>query len=325
VMSSHNPHGPGGGDVTYPHREPFDPVHDRIPYSPIMDREPIQWPGGARLAVWVVPNVEHYEYLPPRGTVDPYPRTPHPDVRKYAYHDYGNRVALWRMFEAMDRFEIPATASLNAAVLEHYPAIAQAMADRHWDLMCHGMYNTRFVTGVPPDQERQLIAAWNEVLVRRTGRRFDGLLGPFITATGATADLLADAGMRYHADWVHDERPSPLVAGSGAPIVALPYTYELNDGPLFRAHVEGPEYAARVLAAVDRLLTEPSSTGRLLCVAIHPFVMGQPHRILYLEQILERLAGDDGIWLATAGQIVDHYVEHYHAGDLEAAKGAGRG
>jgi allantoinase len=311
--------------MSFAHRRPFDPVHDRLPYSPIVDRDPIRWPGGAHLAVWVVPNIEHYEYLPPPGLVDPYPRTPHPDVRKYAYHDYGNRVALWRLFDALDRFEIPATASLNVAVLEHYPSIAQAMADREWDLMCHGLYNTRFVTGMAPDEERGLFAAWNAVLDRRTGRRFDGLLGPFITATGATADLLAEAGMRYHADWVHDERPSPLLTRSGQPVVALPYTYELNDGPLFRAHVEGPEYADRVVAAIDRLLAEPSSAGRLLCVAIHPFVMGQPHRIAYLERILATLAERDGIWLATAGQIVDHYLEHHHAADLAAATGGGRG
>jgi peptidoglycan/xylan/chitin deacetylase (PgdA/CDA1 family) len=261
--------------VAYPHERPFAPVHDRLPYSPIVDREPIIWPGAARLAVWVVPNVEHYEYLPPPGAVDAYPRTPHPDVRKYAYHDYGNRVGFWRMVDVLDRHEVPCTVSLNVAVLDHYPEIAQAMVERGWAFMSHGLYNTRFLAGMEPDQERTFLETCNRVLARHTGRHFDGMLGPNITATARTPDLMAEAGMRYHADWVHDERPSPLLTATGARMVALPYTFELNDAPLLmRSHVEGDGYAQRCIAQFDRLYDEGGDGGRVMWIVVHPISTG---------------------------------------------------
>lgn len=304
--------------MSYPHHRPFHSLHDRLPYSPIVDRKPIVWPGGAKLAVWVVPNIEHYEYLPPPSAVDPYPRTPHPDVRKYAYHDYGNRSGFWRMCAALDRYWIPCTVSLNVAVLDHYPEIAAAMMSRAWGFMCHGLYNTRYLTRMSEAEERRLLHACNDVLERHTGKRFDGLLGPNITSNTWTPDLLAEVGMRYHADWVHDERPSPLIARNGAALVALPYTYELNDAPLLmRSHVEGSGWARRCIAQFDRLYHEPGGGGRLMCLVLHPFAIGQPHRIRYLEQVLAHLRAHDGVWVATATEIVDHYLAHGYDADLE--------
>ena len=143
--------------MSFDHERPFLPIHDRLPYLPIIDRKPIHWPQDKSVAIWVVPNIEHYEYLPPAGAVDPYPRTPHPDVRKFSYHDYGNRVGFWRMLQVFDKFDVPCTVSLNAAVLDHYPEIAAAMTTRSWDFMCHGLYNTRYLTGMSRDQEIDFI------------------------------------------------------------------------------------------------------------------------------------------------------------------------
>ena len=282
--------------MAYSHERPFEPLHDRLPYSPIVDRDPIRWPSGARLAVWIVPNIEHYEYLPPRGAIDAYPRTPHPDVRKYSYHDYGNRVGFWRMLEVLDRHEVPCTASLNVAVLDHYPEVARAMAERAWGLMSHGLYNTRYLTGMDCEEERAFLDTCNRVLERHTGRHFDGMLGPNITGNADTPDLMAEVGMRYHADWVHDERPSPLLTRTGARRVALPYSYELNDAPLLmRSHVEGAGYAQRCIAQFDRLYQEGDEGGRLMCLPLHPFVIGQPHRITHLDRVLEHFRRRDDV------------------------------
>ncbi|MET8013236.1 polysaccharide deacetylase family protein [Streptomyces sp. NPDC005271] len=311
-----------GAAAAYPHERPFDPVHDRLPYAPIVDRPPIAWPGGARIAVWVVPNIEHYEYLPPAGAVDPYPRTPHPDVRKYAYHDYGNRVAFWRMAEVLDRYEVPATVSLNVAVLDHYPQIAAAMAERSWDLMSHGLYNTRYLTGMDREREREFLESCNRALERHTGRRFSGMLGPNITGNRHTPDLMAEAGMRYHADWVHDERPSPLLTAGGERMVALPYSYELNDAPLLmRSHVEGSAYADRCIAQFERLYGEEDGAGRMMCLPLHPFTIGQPHRIGHLDRVLAHLRARDDVWIATASDIVDHYLRHHYDADLRESCG----
>lgn len=307
----------------YPHNRPFDPVHDRLPYSPIIDREPIVWPGGARLALWVVPNIEHYEYLPPKQAVDPYPRTPHPDVRKFAYHDYGNRVGFWRMLEVLDRYEINCTVSLNVAVLDHYPEIADAMARRQWAYMSHGLYNTRYLTGMTRQEESRFIETCNRVLERHTGKRFGGMLGPNITGNSWTIDLLADAGMRYHADWVHDERPTPLLTACGSRCVALPYTYELNDAPLLmRSHVEGADYADRCIAQFDVVYRDAARGGRLMCLSLHPFAIGQPHRVRHLDRVLAHIRGHDGVWVATADDIVEHYLSRYYNADLALSRGA---
>lgn len=300
----------------YRHERPFASIHDRLPYAPIVDRAPLVWPGGRTVAVWVVPNVEHYEFMPPEQAVDPYPRTPHPDVRLYSYRDYGNRVGFWRMVDVLDRYDIPCTVSLNVGLLDLYPEIAATIADRQWDLMSHGLYNTRELTGLSQEEERELLSLCNSVLERHTGRRFKGMIGPYISANSWTPDLMAELGMTYHADWVHDERPSPLLNRSGTPLVALPYTYELNDAPLLmRSAVEGDEFVHRWLAQVDRLRRE-GQPGRMACLVLHPFAIGQPHRIRSLEELLRRLRHYEDVWIATADEIVQHYLTHAYEADL---------
>jgi allantoinase len=308
--------------MTWAHERAFAPVHDRLPYQAIVQRSAPLWPGDARTAVWVVPNVEHYEYLPPFGAVDPYPRTPHPDVRKFSYHDYGNRVGFWRMLEVLDRWEIPCTVSLNVAVLDHYPEVAQAMVERRWEFMSHGLYNTRYLTGLTREEERAFYDEANSVLYRHTGRHFAGMLGPNITGNPWTPDLMAEAGMTYHADWVHDERPAPLRTESGRPLVALPYTYSLNDAPLLmRSHAEGAEYARRCIAQFDELYERDENAGRVMALSLHPFVIGQPHRIDFLDQVLGHLRAHRDVWIASGGQIVEHYMETAMDGDLAAVTG----
>jgi allantoinase len=307
--------------VTYDHERPFAPIHDRLPYLPIVDRTPVQWPGDARVAVWVVPNIEHYEYLPPTGSVDPYPHTPHPDIRKFSYHDYGNRVGFWRMLEVFDRYEIPCTVSLNAAVLDHYPETAKAMMDRSWEFMSHGLYNTRYLTGLDREQQRAFLQACNAVLKRHTGHPFAGMLGPNITATESTPDLMAELGMKYYADLVHDERPTPFLTPAGGRLVALPYSYELNDAPLLmRSHVEGEAYLELCRRQLARLRAEANCGGRLMCLPLHPFAIGQPHRIRYLDRLMETLRRHDDVWIATASDIVDHYLAHNYEDDIAFAQ-----
>lgn len=316
--------------MNWSHQRPFAALHDRIPYLPIVDRSPVRWPGDALVAVWVVPNIEHYEYLPPLGAVDPYPRTPHPDVRKYAYHDFGNRVGFWRMLAVLDRHAIPCTVSLNAAVLDHYPEVAAAMVERNWEFMSHGLYNTRYLWGLGRSEELAFLQQCNRVLERHTGRHFDGMLGPNISASPWTIDLMDEVGMRYHADWVHDERPSPLLTSTGRPMVALPYSYELNDAPLLmRSHIEGRAYADRAIAQFDRLYAEASAAadrgGRLMCLPLHPFTAGQAHRTRHLDRLLAHLRSHDGVWIARATEIVDHYLSNNFDSDRAMASGGQRG
>ena len=287
------------------------PPH-RVDYSPIIDRPRLTWPHQARVAFWVAPNVEHYEYLPDYdGHRNPWPRMPYPDAREYSYRDYGNRVGFWRMLEVLDAYAIRCCVSLNLAVLEHYPEIAEAMVQRDWDFMSHGIYNTRYLYGYSADQERAFYQDCIETLKRHTGKPLKGMLGPAISGTVHTPDLMAEAGLIYHTDWLHDDQPVPIQVKSGK-LISVPYSTELNDSPLFRTHFEGEDFVQICQDQFDQLYREGETSGRVMCIALHPFVIGQPHRVHYLDEILRYIMSHDGVWQTTADEIADYYLAHYY-------------
>ena len=298
---------------------------DRVPYSAIVDRPKWQWPGGARVALWVVPNIEHYEYLPPKGPRDPWPRTPHPDVLGYGLRDYGNRVGLWRMFEVMDRLGIRGTSSLNLAVFDHYPEILEACESRGWDVMAHGLYNTRYHWNLEEDAEREEIAICVEAYRRHTGRQLAGWFSPSATFTFNTPDLVAEAGIRYYCDWYHDDQPCPIKVRSGR-LVTIPYQMDLNDAMTWRHHIEADEFAQMVTDHFDCIWREGAERPMTMCIALHPYIIGQPHRIRALERALEHILRHSGVWVATGAEIADWYVAKALGGvEAQLSDGSGGG
>jgi hypothetical protein len=176
-------------------------MQDRIAYSAIPKRPTLQWPEGARLALWVAPNIEHYEYLPEQVRVrNPWPRVPHPDILGYGLRDYGNRVGIWRLMEVFDRFHLPCTVSLSMAVLDMYPDIAEAMLKRDWEFMSHGLFNTRYHWGMSEEEERAAIEECQIIHRRITGKSLRGWFSPAASNTLLTPDLVAESGMDYLCD-----------------------------------------------------------------------------------------------------------------------------
>ncbi|MDP7200433.1 MAG: polysaccharide deacetylase family protein [Dehalococcoidia bacterium] len=293
---------------------------DRVDYSPIIERPRLEWPNGARVALWVSPNVEHYEYLPDYdGKRDPWPRTPYPDVQQYSNRDYGNRVGFWRMLEVMDRHQIRCCVSLNMAVLEHYPEVAKAMVERDWDFMSHGIYNTRYLNTYTEEEEREFYRDCIETLRKHTGKQLKGMLGPAVSDTEATPDLMAEAGLIYHTDWMHDDQPVPIKVRTGK-LISVPYSTEINDGIVLRTYCDG-EYFARICKAqFDQLYREGAKSGRVMCIALHPYVMGQPHRIKYLDDLLGYIMSHDGVWQTTADDIAEYYIANYYDQAVEHAR-----
>jgi len=290
---------------------------DRILYSPITTRPKLIWPGGARLALWLVPNLEHYEYMPsPVRLRDPWPRMPHPDVLGYSMCDYGSRVGFWRMLDVIDRYAFPCTVSLNLAVYEHFPAIRDACEARGWDTLCHGVYNTQYHWDLTEDEERTIIADCVATWRRYSGREIKGWLSPANTNTVNTPDLLAEAGILYYCDWFHDDQPFPMRVRSGR-LITMPYSMDLNDGWNFRGAMEAEEFADQVIAQFDRLYEDGAVTGRVMCLPLHPFVLGQPHRIAHLDRTLKHLRSREDVWITTAGDIADWFVAN-HLPALEA-------
>ncbi|MXV88322.1 MAG: polysaccharide deacetylase family protein [Acidimicrobiales bacterium] len=287
----------------------------RVRYLPITDRPRIRWPNDARVALWIAPNVEHYEFLPPRDPQrNTWTRSPHPDVQGYGYRDYGNRVGFWRMAEVLDRFGVVATASTNLAVFDHYPEVGAAMVERGWEIMSHGIYNTRYISSIDETAERAFYIECIEALRSHTGQQLRGMLGPAVSNTAATPDLMAEAGLIYHADWFHDDQPVPLATRSGQQLVSVPYSMELNDVPVFTQHFDTSEFVAMAKAQLDVLRREADDDagGRVMCVALHPYLMGMPHRVDGLAAMLDYLMSHDDVWQTTASQIAQHFLDHHY-------------
>ena len=295
-----------------------------VPYSPIVARPRLTWPGDARVALWIVPNVEYYEFVErPNDHRSHYdPRLPQPQVAKYAYYDYGNRVGFWRMLEVLDNYPVPITCQINVAVLDHHPELAEAMAERDWAFMGHGVYNTQFLLAgqTSEDEERALLADQIDTIRRTTGRAMKGYFGPGGTVTPSTMELLSEAGVTYTADWFLDDQPFPILVRSGDPLIGVPYSIEVNDGPWLSPNHGRSEGAAGLLQAYmdqfDTLYREGAESGRVMCVPLHPWLIGRPQCVQYLDRALDYIMSHDGVWAATAEEIADHYRLHHLDGVL---------
>ena len=281
-------------------------------YRPIKGRPKLVWPNGARIALWVNPNVEFFaldDVMP--GNLNervPRDRAHIPNVRNWSVRDYGNRVGVWRLMEVLTRYGIRASAALNSEVCVHHPEIVQEMMRLGWELIGHNQTNAKRLTEMPPDQERAAILATLETIEQASGTRPVGWLGAGLAETWHTLDHLAEAGIRYVCDWVNDDQPYTMEIGTPR-LVSLPYSVQINDVPAYFDFKQSvPEFEQMIRRQFDVLYREGAESGRVMAIAVHPFVTGQPHRIVALERALDHICAHDGVWKATGGEIVQHYL-----------------
>lgn len=280
--------------------------HGRYPYRPITDRPVYDWPGGKRLALYLGVNHEVFRFGDGHGA-ELAPAKTQPDVMNYAWRDYGNRVGVWRLFDLFDRLGLRTTALLNADVLDQCPGLAEACRDRGDEIAAHGATNAEAQGDLSRADEARLIA---DVTDRLTafGVRPTGWLGPWISESADTPDLLAEAGYRYVLDWAHDDQPVRLSTAHGD-LLSVPYSQEINDIPaIIGRKQEAETFCAMIDAAVEQLLSECDRRPVVLGIALHPYIMGQAHRVPALARVLTRLreADDPRIWWTTAGEIAAH-------------------
>lgn len=281
-------------------------------YLPYYDRPKITWPGGKRLAFWCAPNVEHYEIDPPPNPSRTSWARPIPDVLHYAWRDYGNRAGIWRMMAAMDKYGVRGSVSLNVAVCDHFPDIAAAMRERQWEFFSHGVYNTRYTYNMDEAQERAFIADVQASILKWGGHELKGWLAPALTLTERTMDLLAEAGIIYTLDLFHDDQPLPVNVKSGR-MISVPYSLEINDfTTLHQGNASPRDYTLAIKAQFDRLYMEGAENGQVMCLPLHPFLIGQPHRMREFEAALDYITSHDGVWLATGREIAEHYHAHHY-------------
>jgi peptidoglycan/xylan/chitin deacetylase (PgdA/CDA1 family) len=281
--------------------------HSRFEYSPIVRRPKLELPNRARVAVRVTPNVEHFRYDRPAISLTPMTESLKPDVLNYAWRDYGARVGIWRLMEILERQGIVATAALNSEACVHYPEIIKEGNRLGWEWMAHGENNSSLFTGMPDDVERKIIAGVIETIVTHTGRRPRGWIGPALTETDNTLDILAAAGIDYVADWCNDEQPYAMKTRT-KPIIAIPYTLEIGDIPVFLDRGgTGEDFYRVIVDAFDTLYEDGSQNYRVLAIALHPFLIGHPFRARYLARALAHIKKHDAVWITTGSAIVDWY------------------
>jgi len=295
-------------------------------YSAIIERPKITWPEGKRVAVWVAPNVLSWEYLPPADAwLDAWARTPSPDPLAYGRQDYANRVGFWRMLEVLDKHDTPCTAVINTEALTRYPAIRDAIVERGWKYLGHGINNTRFIFGHDEAAERAYYTGMRDTVASLTGTQMLGMGGPGPqAATESTPDILAELGFLYHGDWYHDDQPMPLRVRSGK-LISLPYAAEVNDAPFLGMAFEADDFADVIKRQFDTLYREGEHNARVMCISIHPQLVGQPQRAKYLDEALAYVFSHPGTWKTTADGIAQHYLAHHYdtvLGHLDKARSA---
>ena len=280
---------------------------ERFDYSAILDRPALRLPRSARVAVWTIVNVEEWDIQGPMPrTVLPPPGggSVVPDVPNWAWHDYGMRVGFWRLKGALDRARIKATLAINASVCLSYPRVAEAARDAGWEFMGHSFVQKPLHAVA---DQREVIRKSVETIRQFTGKPPRGWLGPGLTETWETLDVLAEEGFEYVSDWVNDDQPYEIKTTS-RPLVLVPYTLEINDIPMMLIqHHESHVLFDRARDQFDRLYEEGGRAARVMAIAVHPYISGVPHRIKYFEQIYAYMKKRRGVWFCRGEEILDWY------------------
>jgi allantoinase len=279
-----------------------------FPYSPIIHRPPLKWPNGAQLALWVIPNIEFFaldEKVPPGsgGT-----GVPVPDIPSWSSRDYGNRVGVFRLMEVLDRYGIRATVALNSELCAEHPVIIEEGNKLKWEWMGHCESNTRRLNAAPPGDERRIIKNTFATIERAAGSRPRGWLGSGLQETWDTLDLLAAEGCDYVCDWTNDDQPYIMTLEGGKTLVSVPYSHEINDKPAFeKFHRTADEFREMICRQFDVLYREGAQSGRVMAIAIHPYLTGVPHRIDAFEAALRYICQHERVWKTTGTEIARHY------------------
>jgi peptidoglycan/xylan/chitin deacetylase (PgdA/CDA1 family) len=280
-------------------------------YSPFPFRKPLSWPDGARVALWISVALECMDPQDPDewSALNIAVRS-RPDVRTASEVDYGNAVGFWRVVEALDRHGLRGTAAIDALTARRYPSTVKEARKQGWEIIAHGEVASRVITDrMPADEERALIARSRDAIAEVTGSAPAGWLSPGVSESTRTPGLLADAGFTYVADFCNDDQPYRINLDRGT-LTALPYSIAVNDFEvLLEQHHTPWEFEEAGEDHFDDLYEQARSngSGMVMCIALHPFCIGQPFRIKYLEQMLAHITSYAGVWNATAGEIVECY------------------
>lgn len=283
-------------------------THGRYPYSPITERPNWRWPDGNGLAVYIALNIEAFPFAEGAG-IPLAPAQPEPDVVNYSWRDYGNRIGVFRLLAEFDRLGLPCAALANAAIYETAPAVMDAFRARGDEVVGHGISNADGRQGEMNEaEEAALIAATTDAIARHEGTPPAGWMGPWVSESRVTPDLLTAAGYRYVMDWAADDQPVWLATRNGGRILAIPYPRPTNDLPVLHGAGQTPrQYAEILIDQFDEMLEQSQTAPLIYNLSLHPFLAGWPFRLRALRAVFEHIAAHrDRVWLTTPGAIADY-------------------
>lgn len=291
--------------------------HEHYDWSPLSKRGVLRWPDNARLALCVIVNLELMEWLPPEGSyqlptlsggLDP---RPFPDYARLSHREYGHRVGVFRVLNVLEKYGIKPMVAMDVLTAENYPYLVRHCRQHGGEMIGHGISVSRMITGKMSEQdERQYIRDSVDRLKAAIGAAPVGWLGPESGESERTPQLLAEAGMRYVCDWNNDEQPYRMNTRQGE-LFALPIMLEMDDvNALWYRRLAIDRYAELLIEGFDRMYRDGAQTGRLLVLNLHPWLIGQPFRIGYLDAALGEMVRRQGVWAATGAEITEWYRQH---------------
>ncbi len=290
--------------------------HEHHDWSPISTRGVLRWPNDARVALCVIVTLEHMEWEPPEGSfstdaVGGLGVRPYPDYARYSHRDYGHRVGIFRVLDTLERHGIKPTIAMDAQTAEEYPYLVRHCLDRGCEIIGHGISASQMISSnMPVEEEADYIQKAIEALRKATGSAPAGWMGPEYGESAHTPQLLAKAGIKYLCDWANDEQPYPMHSPSGE-MYALPSMLELDDvHALWTRRVTVQRYGLLLKEGFDAMYRDGRHNGRVLVINVHPWLIGQPFRIGFLDDALGHMVRNQGVWSATGSEIIDWYRTH---------------
>ena len=284
--------------------------HERFDYSPIVAGGVPAWPQGSGLAVYIALNLEHFAFGEGLGAALVPAAAGEPDVLNWTWREYGNRVGVWRLLELFDELELPCSVLVNSTIYDHCPQVMDAFRARGDEIVGHGRTKSERQGRLEEAEERALIAETTQRLTEAEGRAPRGWLGPWISESTATPDLLAEAGYTYCLDWCMDDRPVWMRTRGGGRILSVPYPQEINDIPALVVRQNGAaDFADMIVDQFEEMRRQAERGPLVMGIALHPYLVGQPYRLRHLRRALEHIAAARrDVWLTTAGAVADHVI-----------------
>ena len=285
--------------------------HSYYEWSPAIKRQPLRWPNGARVAVVVIVNLEHWDWQLPAGAPNAPAGPFRPNLAEFSQHEYGNRVGVFRILRILDKHGIKPMMAMDKVIAETNPFLVGECQKRNLEVIAHGTTARQPIDpGMTLEAERAYVRDSIAAVTKAVGKKPVGWLGPDFHETVNTPAVLAAEGIRYVCDWSNDEQPYTMKVPQGE-LYSLGVDFDLDDVYI---HMDGrrliDEYRQIIQDTFDGLYRDGAKSGRLMVINVHPWVTGWPWRSKYLDRALAHITQYKDIWKASGTEVTDWYKAH---------------